>query len=204
MERIESNDKKKASFFQRLIAFVFDMVLISLIASIVSTPFINEEKIEKLENKQVQVINDYSSKKIDSDDYLINEIDIYYNINKANGLSTIITIFLEVLYFVLYQIYKNGQTLGKKIMKIRVISKDGDLSMNQMIFRTFISNFVLINIIGFIFMLFSNKDVYFYVIMSTSLIQYLIVIISIFGIVNKKDGCAIHDKLVHTEVIREN
>ena len=89
-------------------------------------------------------------------------------------------------------------------MKIRVVSKDGDLSMNQMIFRTFISNFVLINIIGFIFMLFSNKDVYFYVIMSTSLIQYLIVIISIFGIVNKKDGCAIHDKLVHTEVIREN
>lgn len=204
MERIESNDKKKASFFQRLIAFVFDMVLISLIASIVSTPFINEEKIEKLENKQVQVINDYSSKKIDSDDYLINEIDIYYNINRANGLSTIITIFLEVLYFVLYQIYINGQTLGKKIMKIRVVSKDGDLSMNQMIFRTFISNFVLINIIEFIFMLFSNKDVYFYVIMSTSLIQYLIVIISIFGIVNKKDGCAIHDKLVHTEVIREN
>lgn len=200
----EKDGKRKALFFQRLVAFIIDMVLISFIAALISAPFTNSEKLEKLEKKEIQILKDYTNEKIDSETYIINYTDVYYDISRASGITSIVVIFLEVLYFVVYQLYKNGQTIGKKIMKIRVISKDGELSMNQMIFRSFISNFILMNIISFILMLFTKKSVYFYANTIIGSIQYIIVIISIFMVMSKKNGCAVHDKLVHTEVVREN
>ena len=200
----EKDGKRKALFFQRLVAFIIDMVLISFIAALISAPFTNADKLEKLEKKEIQILKDYTNEKIDSETYIINYTDVYYNISRTSGITSIAVIFLEVLYFVVYQLYKGGQTIGKKIMKIRVISKDGELSMNQMIFRSFISNFILMNIISFILMLFTKKSIYFYTNTIIGSIQYIIVIISIFMVMSKKNGCAIHDKLVHTEVIREN
>ena len=200
----EKDGKRKALFFQRLVAFIIDMILISFIAALITAPFTNSEKLEKLEKKEIQVLKDYTNEKIDSETYMINYSNVYYSISRVSGLTSLATIFLEVLYFVVYQLYKNGQTIGKKLMKIRVISKDGELSMNQMIFRSFISNFILMNIINFVLMLFTKKSIYFYASTTIGSIQYIIVIISIFMVMFKKNGCAIHDMLVHTEVIREN
>ena len=88
-------------------------------------------------------------------------------------------------------------------MNIKLISDTGELFMNQMIYRSLLANFILVDIISFIFMLVSPKSVYFYGVGLSQFIQYVIVFISIFMIMFRKDGCAIHDKLAHTRVIRE-
>ena len=76
--------------------------------------------------------------------------------------------------------------------------------MNQMIFRAFIANFILFDIISFAVMLFSPKSIYLYMIVFIEIIKWIITFISVIMIMNKKDGCAVHDKLLHTMVVREN
>ena len=96
----------------------------------------------------------------------------------------------------------NGQTLGKKIMNIKVVSEDGDLFMNQMLLRSMLSNFILMDIVSFMFMLFLPKYIYLYGVLGIEMIQYLFIIISAFFVMFRKDGRSIHDLLLHTKVVR--
>ena len=209
MDRKKINDSNSegnnnALFVQRLVAFLIDVLLVSLVASFISAPFVNVEKISALEKKTSELMIQLQSEQISITDYSMQYIDIYYKLARYSGISSIIVIFLNVLYFVVFQVYNKGQTLGKKFVKIRVISENGELSYNQMIFRSFISNFILVDIIMFIFMIFSSKEIYFWATIVFQGLQYIVVFISIIMIMNHKDGRAIHDKIVQTKVLREN
>ena len=193
----------KALFIQRLIAFIIDAFLVSLVVSFVSLPLTDSKKVETLENKTIQLMEKFTKNEITMDEFTSEYISIYYRIGRDTGVTSLLTIFFGVCYFVVYQTYKNGQTVGKKLMKIRVISDDGELFMNQMILRSFLANSLLMNICIYLFMLFSSKNVYFYSSVVFELIQYIVVIISVIMIMYRKDGCSIHDKLLHTKVIKE-
>lgn len=205
-EKVDSEKPgdKRALFIQRFIAFIIDMVLVLLVTSIVSTPFVNTKKVEKIEKEQKQIIEKFQKQDIDVEEYYIDYSNVYYKLTRNTGIVSIITILLEVIYFVVFQLYNKGQTLGKKIMKIRVVAEDGDLFMNQMIYRSLLSNLILMHIITFILMLFSPKSVFFLLSFIVEMIQYLIMFISVIMISSKNGGYAIHDKLAHTKVIREN
>ena len=57
-------------------------------------------------------------------------MDNSYQLSKETGLTNIVTIVVYVLYFIVYQMYMNGQTIGKRIMKIRVVkNEDGTFTM---------------------------------------------------------------------------
>ena len=203
-EKKEKESKEeRALLIQRAIAFIVDMFLISMIVSIISIPFIDNAKVEDIENQTISLTQSYMNQEISISEYTTTYQNNYYKLARLSGPVTLLTIFFNVLYFVVYQVYKKGQTLGKKLLKIRVISEEGELNYNQMIFRSLISNFILVNVITFLFMIFASKSVYFYVSMMFESIQYIIVLVSAIMIVTRKDGCAIHDKLVHTKVIRE-
>ena len=74
--------------------------------------------------------------------------------------------------------------------------------MNQMIFRSFIVNSILLEIISFCFMLFADEMVYFYGVATLEMLQYAVLVISAFMIMYGATGKGIHDKVVHTRVIR--
>ena len=198
-----SKGESKALFVQRLVAFLIDILLISVVASLISAPFINTDKTSDLEKKTYKLVEQLQKDEISVEEYSVQYKTLYYKMARNSGVSSLIIILLNVLYFVVFQIYNKGQTIGKKMVNIRIVSDEGELSYNQLIFRSFIANFILVDIIMFVFMLFSTKDVYFWSTIIFRGIQYLIVFISIFMIMNHNDGRAIHDKIVHTKVIRE-
>ena len=198
-----SKGERKALFVQRLVAFLIDILLISVVASLISAPFINTDKTSDLEKKTYKLVEQLQKDEISVEEYSVQYKTLYYKMARNSGVSSLIIILLNVLYFVVFQIYNKGQTIGKKMVNIRIVSDEGELSYNQLIFRSFIANFILVDIIMFVFMLFSTKDVYFWSTIIFRGIQYLIVFISIFMIMNHSDGRAIHDKIVHTKVIRE-
>ena len=199
---MKTKDNKKAYFVQRLIAFILDVLLVTSVASLISAPFIDKTESEKISKETSALAEKFINNEISNEEFIQVNKDLSYRTAKETGIISLITIFLNVLYFVVYQLYNKGMTVGKKLMRIRVISTDGELFMNQMIFRSFIANFILVDLISFLFMLSKSKDVYFYGTGIFQFIQYIIVIISIFMILIRKDGCSVHDKLVHTKVIR--
>ena len=119
-------------------------------------------------------------------------------------ISMIASLFVEILYFVVFQIYNSGQTIGKKIMKIKVISNNGELTMNQMIVRSLLINSVLLNMISLVAVSFINDPMqYLYVFGSFDSIQYLFVIVTTLMVMFRKDHASLHDMITNTRVIKD-
>ena len=198
-----AKELKKASIFKRLGAYLIDYILMVMLISIISYPFTNIEKTNEIQSKATEIIEQYQREEITAEQYMVEYSDTYYKLSKSTGVVTFITIIVYVLYFIVFQFYSKGQTIGKKIFKIQVISDKGDLSMNQIMFRSLICNMILLNIINFGLMIFSSKIVYTSVSAILSIIQYLILFISLI-LTTTKEGKTIHDRIAHTRVISIN
>ena len=201
---ISEDKSKKALFIQRLFAFIFDMLLVSLIASFVVTPFLNSDKIHELEKREQELIMNIQSNDFNKSSFILEYSDFYYQYSRSMGIVSIVSILFKVLYFIVYQIYNNGQTVGKKIMRIKIVSDSGELLMNQILLRSMINNFIFVDLAIFIFMLFSQKKFYMSLISVVYFAHYLLLLISVFMLIYRKDGRTIADKIVHTKVIRNN
>jgi len=75
--------------------------------------------------------------------------------------------------------------------------------MNQMIFRGLIANMILINIINFALITFASKNIFMGVSVTISMIQYIIMFISLI-MLTTKEGRTIHDRVANTMVVRED
>lgn len=194
---------EKASFFQRLCAYAIDVVLVSLIASLVAMPFLDTVSISKLEDSMAETAEVYLSGEIDEATYLAESAAISYQSGKKYGALTIITILIEILYFIVYQVYNKGQTLGKKLFKIKVEStNDEEVSMNQMIYRTLIIDSILYSFVNLAFVVFAGQNTYFYGMLVFELIQYAVTIICGLMVMFSKSGRGLHDIVSHTRVVR--
>lgn len=193
---------KKALFIQRFMAYCIDILIVSFVVSIVALPFYNEKEIAKYEEKMDTLVEKVSTNEIAPDELMVESTNITYNQARVNGIMSLITIIVEVLYFVIYQLYNGGQTLGKKMMKIKVVSKTGELTTNQMLFRALIINSILLELISFGFMLFSSKEVYFFGVGFFDAIQSIIIIVSVLMVMYSKSARGIHDLVTHTEVLK--
>lgn len=191
----------RAFFTQRFAAYFIDMFLITMITSIVTYPFINSSAVSKLSEQSREVMQNYVDQKIDVSTYMSQSIDISFEQARVTGFSSIITITILVLYFIVFQVYQGGQTLGKKMMKIKIVKDDDSiLSMNDMIMRGLLNNFILADILIAIITL-MGKNAYFYGSSIVEFIQYLFIIITIFMIIIRKDGKGLPDMFVGTQVI---
>lgn len=196
----------KALFSQRFVAFMIDLILVLFITSLVTAIIPTNSSIDKLYDQQVKIVKNYTAKKITMQEYVNQLVDINYDIAKQTGIITLVSIAISLLYYVLY-VYKNdGQSIGKKMMKIRIQKKDKDkeLTMNDLLFRTMILQGTLVSIIGFCTILFLDKDTYLATNSLLNLIQYSILIISFFLIAFTKERQGLHDMVAKTEVVCTN
>jgi len=199
---IVNQKEDKALFLQRLVAFCLDIIIVAVVSSLFASHFIDTDKSNSLTRESNEIVQKFVDNKIDVATYADEAKDISYKIARNNGVLSIVTMVIGILYYVVFQIYNGGQTLGKKLMKIKVVADSGDLTMNQMIFRALIANSILVDFISFAFLTFGSKDVYFYCSATFGSIQYIIILVSALMVMYRFDGCAIHDKLAHTRVVR--
>lgn len=202
-EKVEK--RENALFFQRLVAFIIDIMIVSMVASLLSYPFYDAESVTKLSNNTTELTEKYMNQEIDMETYMTESVDISYEMARKNGIVSLVTIFLSILYFVCYQVRNDGQTIGKKLMRIQIVKDDeSDLTVNNMIFRSLIINSILADMIIIAFIIFANKNVYFYGVGTIEMIQYTVIFVSALMVMFSKTGRGLHDLVAHTKVVRSD
>lgn len=149
----------------------------------------NKEK-DKLRNeakeKYVQVSNDYG-----------------YRINKLNIYQTIISIVVYILYFGLLQWLLKGQTIGKKIFKLRVINDNGkSVPLWKFIVRAILIAEIIIIGLDLILVLVLNKNSYLVANYHIANFKYLYEMAFLVCMIIRDDQKSLHDLLLHTRVLR--
>lgn len=194
---------EKALFVQRFIAFLLDIFILSSIASLISYPFLDAKSINKLNKNSSEVIEKYTTGEIDMNTYVDEAKGISYQLSQKQGVISLVTLFLSVLYFIVYQYYNNGQTVGKKVMKIKVVSStDKEITMNSFIFRSLIVNSILVDMVSFAIVIFGNETTYFYGVAICGIIKYTLLLICGFMVMWSKSGMGLHDRIAHTTVVK--
>ncbi len=200
----ETKQPLKAYFGQRLAAYIIDIVLVTMVTSIVMLVVPVSDNLEKVENELTEITEERLADKITDEEYIQKSMGPSHDIAYYNVSYTIVDLVAVILYFIVFQFYNNGQTLGKKVMKIRIVKTDGGpLTINDLIFRTFIVNALLANMITLGFTLFANDYVYFYVSMIIEFLQLLAIATIAIMVMYRKDGRGLQDFVAHTKVIQE-
>ena len=197
--------EEKALFIQRLVAFILDVMIVSVVATFISYPFLDMDSIQKLNDSSVQVMEDFMAQKIDAEEYVSESVSISYEMSRKKGINSLFIIFLNILYFIVFQIKNNGQTLGKQILRIKVVSTTGEeLTMNQMIFRALIINSIFMDMLCFGVLIFASQSAYFYGVGLLGFIQFLVLLISGLMVMFSKNKQGVHDLVAHTDVVSCN
>ena len=189
-----------ASFMKRLLAYLIDTVIVAFLFAIVVSG-IKNDKISNLQKQLSEVQNKYLSQEITGSDYLGQMAEINYDLEKSSVLSNTIYVIILIGYFGVFQFWNNGQTLGKKIMKIKVVENDKRPSFMAIFVRSFIINQIFVNILS-ILLVFTIKDYAYYIAtIIISLVNMLIILVSALMILYRKDKMGLHDMVSHTRVV---
>lgn len=200
--KLKKSHDIKAMFSQRLLAFIIDLVFISMITSIITMFVPVNDTATKLYEEQNRVLEGYVDGTVSMEEYVNQMVDLSYDISRQTVIVSIVAVVISLLYYVVYPCYNNGQTFGKKLMKIKIKkTNDKELTMNDLLVRSMINNSILVNIINIILVLFLSKSLYLSTSSVVSSIQYLVLIISLIMIAFTKNAQGLHDKVCKTEVV---
>lgn len=189
---------------KRIIAYLIDYIIITLISSALTyITFINPRYDEYVETSQAynEILQDYYDREIDANELSERTRDLSYELNSSGYVYTIGGIVITFLYFSVFVYFTKGQTLGKKIMGIRIVSNKGkELKMHNYLIRTFILNGVIMNLLTLIAICF-KESTYLTIYTVASNFDMILMIIIFLMILFYKDGRGLHDILAGTKVI---
>lgn len=191
---------------KRAFAYIIDLMIVVFIIGL----FTNIEALNPNYEKYEQAFESYKaliaeSENTNNSQTVKQATNVMYDLNKYSVSTSIINVVVMVLYFGLFQYYNKGQTIGKKLMKIKVVSNDGKkLKLSQVIIRMLIINSVLTSVILICLISFASKGLYISISKYINMIDATLVSASIIMIMFKNDGRGLHDLLANTKVVYVN
>ena len=184
--------------YKRLFAYAIDMLIVAVIASLfLDIPIINPyfDKYIELSESMMQFIGGNETLTIDT----INQLQydfVYYSF-----YTSIIVIVVKIIYFILFQYLNKGQTIGKAIFKIQIVSDKRKLKFYQVLLSSLIVCNIATSAITLTVLRLLSMDSYLKV---SGIINYieLIIIVAIVIMINmRKDQRGLHDLLSKTKVV---
>lgn len=186
---------------KRITAYLIDMIIVMLASSMLaSISYINPQldNYNKIYNEYTETYDKYTKKEITEDEYKVLLEDYNYELEKNNISTIVISIITIITYFTLFQKFNNGQTLGKRIMKIKVAD---NLSIWKYLLRTLILYNVIFNLLKIILIFTISKENY----LIASNILYvgaLVVETTTLILVNTRpDNKGLHDLIAGSKVV---
>ncbi len=193
----------KAPFFKRLAAYIIDIIIVSTIVLVICTALPNKDK--ENENKLQELSTQLMNKEIDVNKYMNEYQDLIYSNNKNEIIELTINLVITIAYFVVFQYMNKGQTIGKKLFKIKVIDNDTKKEvgiikglLRSILVFNIISSTVSVSLINIL-----SKKAYMSTYLTINEIETIFIIVTAILILYRKDGRGLHDMMANTMVITE-
>lgn len=192
----------KASFIKRLGAFLIDSFILSFIITLISMGF---NKNTNDINKEInELLEQYQSGEVTIEEYADKVISLNYELQKSSLSSNVLNITFYVGYFMIFGYLNKGQTIGKKICKIKVVNSSGDNpSIWNIVVRSLFIYGLFTLLFSAIFVNVLNDKVFTTGYFIITYIDSIIMIICFFMVLYKKDGRGLHDIIARTNVVEE-
>lgn len=191
--------------YKRLFAYLIDTILVGLIVSLIISSNALTPVMDKYNDANKRLEQEYQvilEKEEIKDEDLSMIKSIIYDINSFGNIYFAIEIICMIGYFVIFQFFNKGQTIGKKIMKIKVVNKEKEeLPLINLFFRELILFGIIFTMINMICIEVIPQSKYYNVYLAINSISILISYIIYFMIIFRKDEKGLHDLITSSEVI---
>lgn len=191
-----------ASFKKRLGAYAIDIILLVVIMSLIAI-FVPVTKNAIILNQELVELQDsYIDRDISFTQYFSRTANVVKALDQEQIIFYVITVVCIIGYFVIWPYYHKGQTIGKRKFKLRIVKdNDKNATINDLLIRNIIINGLGLLLIQLLIVFILPSESYYTILSTLSFIQMVIVIISVFMIIKRKDKRGIHDIIAKTKVI---
>ena len=193
------------TFFKRLLAFILDILIVSLVVTLLSyIPFLNPNRDAYSEkyNELVNVYEQVEKNEISQEEYNEAAILISYELYGLNIPTILVDIVCSLLYFGVLPFFMDGQTIGKRLFQLRVVSaNDKPLNIVNYLLRAVVLRNILISLALLAVIYFMDASNYYNVYQNVNLVGYIIMYINLFMIVMRQDNRGLHDFVANTKVV---
>lgn len=187
----------KASFTKRLLSYILDILFLIIIICVMNL-FIPADITSEINRLNSNYINN----NIDLNSYIDSISILYQNQDKNQIFLFIVNIIYIIICFIIVPLKNDGSTFGQKILGIKVeASYNQKLTYKKLFVRSLILNGLVYLIVVILLLYIISPKIYFILTSIISFIQILLVIISGFMILYRKDKRAIYDILAQTKVV---
>ncbi len=192
---------------KRLVAFIIDMFIVIIISETLSRiDFINiyKDKYQEEYAQYIELYNDALEEKVTLEEYNEKAVTYNYNLGKLSIISSTIYIVITISYFVGFNCLYQGQTIGKRILRIRIISsKDSNVRLWQYILRIVLLTGIFSNVVLILSVLFMNENIYYNISYFVNVFEYILQLVIIITTIINKNGRGLHDIICQTTVVEE-
>ncbi len=191
---------------KRFTAYIIDIILVYFVANAIFIIGFNNDykKFQKSTDEYVETLKKTMSntkEKQNAEELIAQTNKINYDYLKSGQTQTIIVLTIEIIYFVFMQYFNKGQTIGKKLMKIRIKQQEGKkLDASQFVLREAVLFVLPVQIIDVICLLTTKMNTYLTINSVTSNINSLVTITIIAFVLFRKDERGLHEIVSKTEM----
>lgn len=182
---------------RRFSAFMIDVLLICLLLMIVYY-FVPAKDTTDISKNITKLTEQLLNSEIGHINFLNGFSKNIYLLDSGRAIFNAFNTLIIMLYFIIVPIITKGYTLGMYISGIKL---SGKINVKSMLLRNVIAT-GLLYLLASVVLVYTTKDTLYFVLLSIfGIIQFLLVIISAFMIIYRKDHEGIQDKISKTKVV---
>lgn len=194
-----------ANFWKRFGAYLIDMVIASILLMLIFNMFPDNPRLVTLNQDLNNAYENVLKDEITFNEYLAEFTLINHAVDKERVIHNVINVIIIIAYFTIIPYFFMGQTVGKKIMGLRIVRNDGELlSINDLVIRSFVVYGLSYMLISLMLVYLLTANVYFIVVTILGFIQVVILLLTSLMIGIKKNKLGLQDILSKTKVININ
>ena len=169
--------KKNHIFKRRALAYIIDFTILGVLVSL--TLLFTKVDTSSVEYEMSNLAELLLTENINIKTYIKNYGKLFYKYDIIQFITNLINFLYIIILYIIIPGFTRGQTIGKKIMKIRIVNDDN----------------TCVSIINFI-----SGFPYFIIATILGILQFSLVIVSSFMILYNKKQKGIHDILTKTKI----